>query len=759
MIRNRNPSEPRTENVPIKKSVIQFNGMLTGEPASKIRSNYAALNQNVIDFGDYYKVRSGSRLYASMRLGYKIISIAAGTVNTVSFTNAHIWVTGDVVYYNDTAYYAIYVDSNTISLADTYADAIAGTASTDSVSVDEWISWGEINAPVIDHDALGFVVMMLGKSVYVFNKAMSTMQKVLNMHGTDPDGISWMEKRDNDVFLWSSTGMFKIVLDEDFPYMHPINLPVPSVLITDVNETVGLIYGYLYFYSHAILAGTGNRSRFDFEIKFESGLNLVSGQPKDYGEVYFATEIGLVLSETHSVGTLTLPDTVNCATHFPLYRTRNIGENSGGVTASIQGIGNRRDLVLYAADVPVAKAFLLTVAANTATLVSGNQFVRGDQSCTLKDHNGNTATINTYTSGTAAALGAGLDGVELACAIGGGRVMKASQANGVLTINDGVDTFAAGDVGLLAFVSDGTYRHITDYVDSQNVGVAEDDDFTELAITLKPLTGNFSRKWNDTVPDDPNDAVVGSLRDLYDNFLVSDMYVPRRQFKPIPNCNIGMIEAGFMIAMSRDTMRYYYSQMGDKPYCAGYYKDPTQTKKVTGTIRHCVNFPFNAVIMMRKQTGILLLKNASNVGNTEVGDNVFELPEMDTIDSKRGVNLWQTIEFKNTSLIYALTDDGAWRYFDGTGWSLEDFSYIGGKDAVSREYLKKLDSSTDIVATYSPWGGMKLWMTRHLPNATHSGTVYQIIQECDTVKAEEEYQECDSVAATLDLQEIGVING
>lgn len=767
MIRNRNPTLPRESDIPIKKAITGFNGMLTGEPASKISSSYAARNVNVVDYGDYYKARSGSRPYTSFKIGYLISSISG---NEVTMEGIHPWQTGDVVYLKknmagddlpngldeDTAYYAIRIDQNTLSFATSYANAIVGTEINITADGDGWIYWGEINARE-DHDAQGMVVVMMGISVYIFNKAMNTIQKVLNLHKTDPSGESWMQRYENDVILWSSTGIFRVVIDEDFPYMFPINLPVPSVLVTDVNETETLIYGYLYFYSHTILEGTGNRSRFDSAIKFESGLNLVSGQAKDYGEVYFSTEIGLVLSETHSVGTLTLPDTVIAATHITLYRTRNIGENSGGVTSSIDGIGNRRDLVLYAADVPVAKAFLLTVAGNVATVVSGNSFVRGDVSCTLKDQDGNTADISSYTSGTSANLGAGLSGTEIAAAIGGGRVAKASQAGNRLTITDGTDTFTTADVGIKIFVSDGTYRHVTDYVDPQNVDVAEDDEFTGLAITFKPSSGNFSRKWNDTVPDDPNSAVTGSLRDLYE--YGSDIYIPRRQFKPIPNCNVGIVEAGFMVAMDRDSMRYYYSQIGDKQYHMGYYRDPTQTKKLSGTVRHCIRYPFMAVVMMRRQTGIIKLDNAGNVGRTEIGENVFELPEMNIIDTERGVNLWQTITFKNSSLVFALTDDGAWRYFDGTGWSKEDLAYVGGKDAVSREYLRKLDTATEIATSYSPYGGMKLWMTRNLPNAEPTDTVYEIVQYCDSVEADEATQFCDDVEATETEQLIGVIHG
>jgi hypothetical protein len=744
--------------------------MLTGEPASKISSSYSARNINVIDYGDYYKARSGSRPYTSFKIGYAISSVSG---NEVTIEGTHPWQTGDVVYVKenqsgddlpsglneDVAYYAVRIDQNTLSFATTYENAFAGTRVNISTDGDGWVYWGEINARE-DHDAKGVIVMMLGISVYVLNKAMNTIQKVLNLHKTDPSGESWMQRYENDVILWSSTGIFRIVLDEGFPYMFPINLPVPSVLVTDVNETETLIYGYLYFYSHTILDGSGNRSRLDSEIKFESGLNLLSGQAKDYGEIYFETEIGLVLSETHSVGTLTLPDTAIAATHFTLYRTRNIGENSGGVTSSIDGIGNRRDLVLYAADVPVAKVFLVTIVDNIATIVSGNKFVRGDVSCAIKNESSDTAEISGYLTDDTVSVTSGIDvaeGYTTAIAIGGGRVGVANQTGNVLTLVNISGAITSADVGMKIFLSDGTYLHMTGWVSMWKITVAEEREFTGLAITCKPATGNFSRKWNDTVPDDPNSSVVGSLKDLYE--YGSDIYIPRRQFKPVPNCNVGIVEAGFMVAMDRDSMRYYYSQIGDKQYHMGYYRDPTQTKKLSGTVRHCIRYPFMAVVMMRRQTGVIKLDNAGNVGRTEIGENVFELPEMNVIDTERGVNLWQTITFKNSSLVFALTDDGAWRYFDGTGWSKEDLAYVGGKDAVSRGYLRKLDTATEIATSYSPYGGMKLWMTRNLPNTEPTDTVYEIVQYCDSIEAEESTQFCDSVESEEIEQMIGVVHG
>jgi hypothetical protein len=767
MLRNRNPKDPRQDDVPIKRSVTSFNGMLTGEPASKISNAYSTLNRNIEDFGDYYKVRRGSRKYTSWRYGLPIINVDVST-NTITVDGSHGWETGDVVYfYGDdlpapiaalTAYYVIYSGTNKIQLATTYANAIVPTRINITAEGTGYAYWGEINARE-DHDSKNAFVVMMGQSVYVFNKAMTTIKKVLNQHGTNPDGISWMQKFGDDIFLFSATGgIFKIIL-EDEPRMHPVNLPVPIVLLDEVVETVSKIYGYIGIYSFSILGGTGNRSRFDSEIKFESGTCLVSGQYKDYGEYYFTDQIGVDLSVTHSVGVFTLPDTVLCATHFTYYRSRNIGENSGGVSSSINGVGNRRDFLVYDADIPVAKAFLLSGSRNIYSISSGNKFVFGDIGCTIKDMYGGFSIASSFVTEDAVTVVGTIPQVGgVACAIGGGRVMKVSQVDNVITINDGVDTFVAWDVGVILFVSDGTYRYVKKYISSISVEVQDSEDFSELAVTLKPLTGNFSRSWNDTVPDDPNASATYSLEDMY-LYGNNPMYVPRRQFKPLPNSNCGMVGNGFMVVAPRDGMRYYYSQIGDKDYSAGYYRDPTQVKKVSGTVRHIINFQSMAVIMMRRSTGALILSSSSNVGVTDIGEVVSELPEMTVIDPERGVNLWQTIVFKNKSLIYAVTDDGAYRNFNGTAWSEDNYAYIGGKDAVSRFYLAKLDQSSRLVALYSPYGGMKLWITRNMPNPMATDTIYKVIQSVESGEEEKVIQSVESGEEDTIIQSIGVLHG
>ncbi len=737
-LRSRNPAYPRVSDNVVPKIETKFYGMLSGEPASELPDGYSALNYNVIDRGEYYDVRNGSRRYTSFKIGFEITTVNT-TSDTLTLASVHQWSTGDCIYLKgdglpppfaiETPYYIIKVDSKNIKLAASYANAIAGTQV--NVTGDKtgtcYVYYGEING-FYDHTGLKVVVFVFGNSVYIANKKLNIFTKVLNLHNEDPKGVTSLWGRDNDVFLFSTTGIFKIVLDGTFYWMDKVNKSNPSVLITDINETVSLTFGYLYIYSIARISGTGNRDRLGSDkVEFESGTCLNQSIVKDYGEVFFGTAIGVTLTDLHSVGTLTVPNDTFGITHFPLYRTKNIGENSGGAGTSIESVGNRRDYLVWIADVPVAKAFVIDTSTSPGNgiLVSGNKFVYGDATCTLKDTAGNTATISAYTDTDHVTLGAGLaSGVAIYCAIGGGRVMRCSQAGYVVTRDLG-DTYATTDKGLYIFLSDGSKRTIVRYLTANTVQVAEAGDFSNYAGTLKPLVGNFSRKWNDTVPDAPQGNGRISWKDIAERNYIYN--VPRRFFEPIPNCDIGIVENGFMVCALRRSSKYYYSQIGDKEYHAGYYFNPTQTRKINGSINQLVVFPSKVIILTDKTTIELLLTNSTNTGNSEVGELISELSQPDTIDTQRGVKAWQTIRFKNATTMLALCSDYSYRVFNGVSWG-EDLSIISGKDAVSKKYLKLADQYYGITSFYSNFAGAKMWFRKWSDLSNTSGYTYEAVQ-------------------------------
>lgn len=744
-MRSRNPGYPRVSDNKLRKAMVNFTGMLSGEPASELPDGYSALNKNVIDRGEYYEVRNGSRLYSSLKLGFAISSVvlATGTITTSGIHNLQtgysVWLKGDGLpspLAENTEYFVIRVDVNKIMLATTYSNSLDGTQITFSASGTGVVYLGEING-YYDHVESGKVVIVLGNNVFVSDKNLRFLEMVTPVGFLRPSGICTIVSHDNDAVIFSSNGIFKVFLGSSSYYMDLINKPVPSVLVTDINQSLpATIYGYLYLYSLATLDMAGNSSRLDSVILFESGTSQ-NESVKDYGECFFDTPIGVVLSNNHIIGTLTVPNGVSNITHFPLYRTRNIGEYSGGAGTDVSSEGNRRDLLVWAADVPVAKSFVGSYNSGTGVFTisgSNNKFTINDIGSVLKDSAGNTRTISVFTNEntvtTTSLSGTWVTGTVY-CFIGSGRGGRSSQSGNILDLQyvDASSVLTASDIGTLIFVADGTTRRIKTIIDSTTAEVIESGDFTDLCVTYKPSSGNFSRKWNDTLPDDSQGDGRLSLSDMYAFANEgSDIYVPRRFAIPIPNSDIGVIENGFLVAALRGTGRYYYSQIGDKPYTMGYYNPPYQTRKINGSINFMVVFPSKIIILLLDKTYALILNSSTNSGRSAVGEVIMELPTAECIDHKRGVKAWQTIRFKNQSLLFALTNDLAMRYFDGNSWSNEDLAFVSGKDAVSYKYMNKIDQSVGINSFYSTNAGLKLWFRKWEELVNSSNARYTNIQ-------------------------------
>ncbi len=578
---------------------------------------------------------------------------------------------------------------------------------------------GDINARPIQHDEMEVIVWYIGSTVYITNLRGEVFDEVLNIHGSAPSGVGTLKPRSDYVVLTTASGMWKIILDDDYYYMYRINAAVPTVLVTDVLETASLVYGYRYIYSYCRLTGTGNRDMLSdgVEIALESGTCREPGVEKDYGEVYFADEIGEDLTTAHTIGDLTLPSNVQEATHFKLYRTFNVGENSGGVSPDLVGVGNNPSRYIWDTDVPVAKAFTVdTTVAGVATIAGANdnKFVLGDVGCTLTDLAGNTATITGYTDEDNVTIGAGFGAdATLEVAIGHGDVLQCQQAGIVVTRNAGTRNFAAGDAGKTLFRADGGYTVLETYVDANTMYAAESETYAAQACTIEADANNFYRKWNDTVLDRGGGLNRISLEDRMEAEL--DIYIPRRFFVPLPNPDVMVIDSGFLLCAVRDGSEYWYSQYGDKEYCIGYYRDDIQYGKFTGgQLRHIFEMPSIAVIPLTNKTYTVPLNNAFDVGRSDVGEIVYKLHEPIIADENIGVIAWASIAYKGSSLVYALTNEPAVRTFDGHSWSTQNYAIdvVTGDDAVQKEYLERIDPYLGVVGTYSQLGGYKMWAYR-----------------------------------------------
>jgi len=570
-----------------------------------------------------------------------------------------------------------------------------------------------------EHNRADVLVMQYGTTLYVVNKAMTVFTEVVNISGVTPaDSSGTLVPRGEDAVLANDNGAFLVVLDDPngYYYMLRLNIPLPEHLVNDQAETASESYGYRYIYALALLDGTGVRTRQsdNAEIVLESATCRVDGQNKDYGECFYETPVGEDLTTDHVVGPFIVPKDVYEITHIPLYRTKNIGIASGGVNPTVEGVGNRYDLMVWVDDIPVAQAFTARLAGNTLTASIG-VFTRNMVGCALYDaQGGNNDTIVTYLNSHQVTItGAGtIPGGDQELAIGHGRVMRASQTGTTITRLAG-DQFVASDVGKRKFWADGGESVIVS-VDTvaQTAQAAWGAAHASQASTLAPTLGTFWRLYNDTTLDDSGGTARDSLQARVD--ADSTYYIPRRFMRPIDNCNMVGIGGGFAVWMNRDSATYQFTQTGDKPYAIGYYRPVDQEGELEDGVRLIISAPSLMVLMAVRRTYGLQLTATLDTGRTEVGENVYSLQPPVTLDENVGVWFWQSVVPVGAGRFIAVTSEPGVRMWQDGRWGDVDYALDEktGLDAIKKEYLQRVDPFYGCVATYTEEDGYEVWFYR-----------------------------------------------
>ena len=735
-------STPQSETIE-NRVMDNFLGMLSGVPASEIKPGYSAKNVNIIDYRSYAEVRPGSKQYTTTKRYYVFTADEATDELTIT---GHPWATGDPVYFKtsdtlptgittDTRYYVIYVDANTIQVAASYADAVAGIDIdiTDAGTGIHKAWYGNLNS-CIQHDKHDLLIFHYGQDVYVSDLAISGYTRVINQSPTDtlPDETTMMAVFGDEALLATSNGIFRIILDESYYYMYRINDEGPWLRITDVSEDTAtdLIYGYWYIYSWSILDGTGNRDRTTGdEILLESATSKLASDERDYGEVFFDTEISDDHTDSHTIEYLEVPGTNVEATHFSVYRTKNIGKYSGGVSATINGIGNRPDFMVWVADVPVVKCFRAADPGGTNNLVTealDNHPELAEIGCTARILDLTTLALTArtitdidITTRTITVDGAALNNAKI---VGIGQTMRlfrASQVATTVTITEypAGGGFRSTDVGRRIFWSNGEYSIVTGYTSVTVVTVAVTDTKTNMGGAMMPIDGTrFKRRFNDTIRDDGIGDSVVSLSSRISPDGTSPIYIPRRFFKKMPNGDIIAVDTGYMVICTRGEQEYSYCQYGDKKYHMGYYKELDQKAIISGKISHIIKFPSQFIILCTNKTFSLPLNVSSDVGRNQVGENVYKLRDANVADDHIGVVAWQSIRSKGQNLYIAVTNEPAVRYFDGHSWGQANLAIDQRvfDDAVQKQYIERMDLSQGVIGSYNIMNGYKLWGVRKI---------------------------------------------
>lgn len=653
----------------------RFLGMYKDIPASELPNGCSALNRNIVDYGIYSEGRTGSKVYAN-------------TTKPVGTLNGRL-----------------------------------------------------------DSKKSKKIVKMYGTSVYICDKLMQEYQEVLNISGQPlSNKQSAIIEFGEDVLIFnpsttenddSDGGIFLLVLSDDFPHLRRMNQPLPDTIIEDLAEEFSstdvseLPYGYRYIYSLVARKGSNAApwtriSDSDYPIVFESGTTAWNSIGKDYGERYYErpcyrgyiNEFGVFVPYLGNVvETFSVPIKVQDATHFGVYRTKNIGHNSEppGIDP-VNGLGNNAQQFIWVTDIPVCKAFYGAVVDGVFTPTQGF-LEEGDRKNILRDSENPSVTFELEEIVASASVVAVVNisaASERVWVMGGGRAFKAYQSGRVI-VKVGGDTWTEDDVGLPIFWADGRISWISRYYSITTVGTDFDQEIETQAATMRPTDSqsNFERLFNDTIPDDGTGLIDndGSAQIGLQQILETGepIYSPRRAWTPLPNCNIGMFDLGFVYTALRDGTRWRYTQTGDKAYCVGYYRPDIQQEMVESQIRSIEIIGSIVAIIMRSKTRVANPAVASNVGNTNIGETVYFIPPSFKADDAIGVIAWQSIAHKGSGLIYAITNEPAMRSFDGNGWSTQNFA----KDQVQKD-LEMIDPYQKVVAVYisGKHGGYKIWFKK-----------------------------------------------
>lgn len=615
-------------------TLSRFAGMLKGSvPPTEIPPTHAYLNKNVVDYGEWYEGRPGTRLFSDT-------AIPSGTL---------------------------------------YAS--------------------------LDHTKSEKILRMYDSKLYYCDKSMGSWDEVLNLSSVTPSGRSSLIEFDEEGYLIGGP-IFRIVLDGDYPYMYQINVPLPTVMITDVPATTGVLFGYRYLYALARIIGDGNRNRTSdgAVIVMESGTAKDPNIEKTYGEVWFDTSIGEDATEDHVIEYLTCPFANQEITHFPVYRTRNFGNDSGGD-------GTDRAYFVWVEDVPVCKAVSGVVAGNTVTPAAGeNDFEEMDIGCTLRNAAGGSGVIESVSSGVATLQAGHSFVVDSSMAIGEGRVMTVEQS-GIVVTRTGGDDFVEADEGRTLFLADGTQIHIETYVDAGTVYAAISQTKTGQAATIQKTTGTyaFRRKFNDTLKDDGEEVGEVGLKER--QLSASDLYIPLYGYNPLPSADLGKVAAGWFITGIMGETKHYYSAIGAKQFAMGQYHPAHQYESLPGPLTEILVTSSVAIFVMETRTYNNVLSSSLDMGNADVGESIPKLFPSSALDDSIGVvnPARESIFPVGSNYWLALTNEPAIRTLDGQAWSRENYAIdqITG-DASIMDYLTKIDYNYPVISWYSEQGGYKL---------------------------------------------------
>jgi hypothetical protein len=708
--KNYMPGSNRTDRrLPMFSQDSFASGLIKDFPASEIPDNAIARGSNVVVYPNEIQGRLGSQLYTSNELpplrgrtgygatkdGYII------TADTNMFTEDDIgnyWVWPGT----ETTHEEIirYIDGLHVEVAT--SDTRAFTAGC--------YMRGKVNFWHF-HSVLRKWLLLLGTELWVVDITMATWTRIQTISKLFLfNAVTKVEEFDDYSWIvFNSNGHYHVSSYWEKYFAWQRNIAIPNIQIPIVEANAKTYYGYNYLYSAARLSEMGNfiDRLSPSRIELETGTNKWDENGGDFSEIN--TTLPISSGDSMVIGPLYVPQVKNTfpveyerhLTHFPVYRTLDIKNvyQSGQNIAAL----NDPQRFIWVKDLRICGAFFAR-KFNGHVLALYGQFEPADVGSTLEWENGDRDTILSYIKEDEVTIAKnayyGEETDYMACAIGNGRVFRASQTGTTVTRTHG-DVFSADDVGTTLVSSTGYYSVIEEFVDANTVTVHDDQDKVAQGFTCQPTHRYFC----DTTSDEILKNRIGVIE------------CRCRFMEPMPNVNDGIIVPGFMITARRGEKELYYCawEVFYEYLASFYYAAYQYSTDIKNPIQRLLKHPgrFSALCQDYRtwfgptnatQTTILQEINAviprlSGIDILEGGVGCFDYGSIQEID--RGLYVLLTKEQSGVGL----------RTFNGFSFSDNQLEIPKlGHTTVMRD-LEKWQKATasiyDAIAGYIVWGREK----------------------------------------------------
>ena len=668
-----------------KREEVFFYGVIKDAPATDIPDGSIADGLNIICYPTEIVGRTGSELYTDVR----IPAISGKSGYSASKSGNYITTTTDVFVPEDVGNFWVWPGET--EEHDEILEIISTTQVRVAHASDRNIIIGchirGKNNFFKFHETQKKWVRQFFKDYYWQDIEMDSFEQIIIISRDLPSNVisDYKDFDDYSGVSFNSNGIFRMDFEVRPSLSYKINCPVPNIPIAAQDPTDTTTFAYRYRYSAARLIGNQIiRNRLTpTRIETEGGTNVEDFETNIAGQDKVWCEEPITTDDPKIVGPLWVPIVENTSpqeyqwhyTHYPIYRTLDIentyariGESDNTERAEY----NNPERFVWVHDLRIMGAFWAYKRNGIITALVG-MFEIADVGSTIEWDNGDRDEIVGYINSRQVRYrwsGEGQaypeeEGYLRAACIGNGKVMRVTQSGDIITRTHG-STFTSADLRKTLQWANGYRSYVREVLDANRVRVYDSSNKSVQGITLDPRY----RYFNDTITD-------FQLRSRLTEPL---LLLTQRFWRPLRNCNIGILPPGFMVIAIRNFNIVYYCQLSESfEYLAGYHNPAIQlTKTIKDDIQAMWVFPDKFVVWSSGKTYHCPTNQPDLVVVPQVGEAVASLPGIEVLDSAKGCFDWGSIVDIGNDEIELLTSEKGFvgmRRFNGKSYG-DNEAYI-----------------------------------------------------------------------------------